>query len=101
MAHLPILSFILPPNIKSWYEILISVVTFDYFGYFIEDVNFGQTETEPYNDGLGFLKYDSLNIITNMFSVHVFVILLLLRTILALVIHRCCYQFCLLNPRIR
>ena len=68
----------MPPNVDQQYEILISVVTFDIFGYWIEDVNFGQTETEPFNDGMGYLKYDSLNIITNMFSIHVFIVLLLL-----------------------
>ena len=67
MAHIPMLSFTIPPNIKSGYEILISVVTFDIFSYFIEDVNFGQTETEPFNERLDFLKYIHTYIITSKF----------------------------------
>ena len=41
MAHLPILSFTIPPNVKIYYDVMVSVVTFDLFGYFIEGVNFG------------------------------------------------------------
>jgi len=86
------LSFTIPPNIKSGYEILISVVTFDIFGYFIEDVNFGQTETEPFNERLDFLKYDSLNILTNMFSIHIFLALLLIKTFFAYIAQFSCIK---------
>lgn len=41
IAHLPILHVNLPPNLMDLYNILIEVVTFDLFGYWIEDVNFG------------------------------------------------------------
>ena len=78
MAHLPIINFSIPPNVAAHYEILVSVVTFDLFGYFIEDVDFGQTQTEPYNKGLGMLSYDSLNILSNLFSIHIFLILVVI-----------------------
>ena len=75
----------------SLFETLVAVVTFDVFGYFIEDVNFGQSETEPYNDNINFLKYDSLNILTNMFSIHVFVVVLLLQGLLGQILKlNCC-----------
>ena len=41
IAHLPIINVVMPSNVRTHYEILISVVTFDIFGYWIEGVNFG------------------------------------------------------------
>ena len=84
------MNFTIPPNVELHYEILVSVVTFDLFGYFIEDVNFGQTETEPYSEGLDTLKYDSINILTNMFSVHVFITLLIMYAIFSFVLQFSC-----------
>ena len=40
-AHLPVFNIAMPSNTDTLYEILIMVVTFDLFGYWIEDVNFG------------------------------------------------------------
>ena len=83
----------------SLFETLAAVVTFDVFGYFIEDVNFGQSETEPYNDNINFLKYDSLNILTNMFSIHVFVVVLLLQGLLGQILKlNCCRNSTILKP---
>lgn len=69
---------------------LISVVSFDLFGTWIEGVNFGQTETDPYSEGLNTLDYDSLNILTNMFSVHIFVLILLLQALIGSIVRHYC-----------
>ena len=74
------------------FEALIEVVTFDLFGYWIEDRDFGQTETEPYTSNFDRLKYDSLNIITNMFSIHIFVTLLLIRSLFTILFGLRCLQ---------
>ena len=41
---------------------------------------------------MGYLKYDSLNIITNMFSIHVFIVLLLLQILFLLLLQLQCCQ---------
>ena len=90
IAHLPIIHVIMPANVRTLYEVLIAVVTFDIFGYWIEDVNFGQTETDAYTPYLEYLDYDSLNILTNMFSIHVFFLILILQTICAFILKITC-----------
>lgn len=84
----------MPPNVRLLQETLIDVVTFDLFGYWIEDINFGQTETEAYSKELEYLDYDSLNILTNLFSVHIFVAVLLSQAILAFVLNLTCLRNC-------
>lgn len=86
LAHLPIINFNIPSNIETHFDILVAIVTFDLFGFFIEGVNFGQTETEPFNEGLGALSYDSINILTNLFSMHIFVLYTLLSALFCFVI---------------
>ena len=41
IAHLPVISIQLPTNLEPLYAMLISVVTFDLFGTWIEGKNFG------------------------------------------------------------
>lgn len=86
LAHLPIISFSIPSNVEQHFDILVAVVTFDLFGFFLEDWDFGQTKTEPYNEGLGTLSYDTVNILTNLFSIHVFVLYTLFSAIFCFII---------------
>ena len=92
VAYFPILSLEIPPNVWPIFDSLIEVVTFDLFGIWIEDVNFGQTETEPFSNSFDRLKYDSLNILTNMFSMHIFLIFLLLQTIFYFILGMSCFK---------
>lgn len=73
---------------------MIEVVTFDLFGFWIEDVNFGQTETEPFSENLNKLKYDSINILTNMFSLHVFILILCFQAVLVFALGLSCLKNC-------
>ena len=75
---------------ETHYEILLSVVTFDLFGMFIDGVDFGQTETEAYSEGLEMLDYDSINILSNLFSIHIFLITLLLQALFAFILRFSC-----------
>ena len=78
---------------------LIDVVTFDLFGYWIEGVNFGQTETEPYSEEIGSLEYDTINILTNLFSVNLFVLIVLLQGLFFLTIKLTCLRNCTICKR--
>ena len=99
LAHLPLIQSNMPPNVSQQYEILISVVTFDLFGYWVENVNFGQTETDAYNESFNYLKYDSLNILTNMVSIHIFVAIVVVHSAVMLILQmRCCE--CMLRLRL-
>ena len=57
---------------------------------FIDGVDFGQTETEAYSEGLEMLDYDSLNIISNLFSIHIFLIALLSQALFSFVLRLSC-----------
>ena len=75
-AHVPLFNIKMPANLQDDFKILIDVVTFDYLNYFVENEDFGQSETEAFNENFNYLKYDTINIIQNMFSLQFFILFL-------------------------
>ena len=68
LAHLPLADIVLPANALQWFEIMISVVSFDFFSP-TEYFDIGLTETEPWSTNFAWLGYESVNFIEGMGSI--------------------------------
>ena len=71
LAHLPLANINLPANTQQSFEIIISIVSFDYFPL-TDVVDFGFTETEPQSDKFELLGYETSNFIEGMGSIMLF-----------------------------
>ena len=71
LAHLPLANIRLPFNALENFDIMVKVVSFDYFPI-AEIFDFGFTETEPWSWNFEYLDYGSLNFIENLGSIIVF-----------------------------
>ena len=68
LAHLPLADIVLPANALQWFEIMISIVSFDFFSP-TEYFDIGLTETEPWSTNFAWLGYESVNFIEGMGSI--------------------------------
>lgn len=68
LAHMPLADIILPANAFEKFEIMVDVVSFDFFAV-TEYIDIGLTETEPWSQNFEFLKYETVNFIEGMGSI--------------------------------
>ena len=73
MAHMPLANIILPANSMQAFEIMASIVSFDYFEVF-DHWDVGFTPTEPYRVNFEWLGYESLNFLENMGSISILIL---------------------------
>ena len=74
LAHLPLADVVLPANALEMFDIMISIVSFDYFAptdYF----DFGFSEMPPWSPNFEWLKYESINFCDGMGSILIFAII--------------------------
>ena len=68
LAHMPLADIILPANAFEKFEIMVDVVSFDFFAI-TEYIDIGLTETEPWSQNFEFLRYETVNFIEGMGSI--------------------------------
>ena len=68
LAHLPIADMILPANSLQQFEIMIDVVSLDFFSP-TDYLELGMTETDPWSLNFAMIGYDSVNFIEQMGSI--------------------------------
>ena len=85
LAHLPLADIVLPANALQWFEIMISVVSFDFFSL-TEYFDIGLTETEPWSTNFAWLGYGSVNFIEGMGSILYVGIFLAIKGIVAILL---------------
>ena len=69
LAHLPLANILLPANAMESFDIMVKVVSFDYFPLH-EYVEFGFTPTEPWSVSFEYLDYESINFIEGLGSIN-------------------------------
>ena len=82
---MPLNNIPLPANCYFIFDILIQIVSFDFFPLH-EYFDFSFTHTEPWSNSFAWLDYDSLNFIENMGSASLVLAALLLNLLIALVV---------------
>ena len=87
MAHMTLANITLPANSMQAFEIMASVVSFDYFPVF-DHWDVGFTPTDPYTINFEWLGYETLNFLEGMGSITI-LILLGLAYILIMSLLRC------------
>ena len=85
LAHMPLNDIHLPANSYQYFEMMIKIVSFDYFPIH-EYIDFGFLETEAWSENFAWLDYDSINFIEGMGSINLFVWLIMLQAILVLLL---------------
>ena len=68
LAHLPLTNISLPANAMECFDIMVKVVSFDYFPI-AQIFDFGFTKTEPWSWNFEYLDYESSNFIEVMGSI--------------------------------
>ena len=74
LAHMPIANIILPANSMQAFEIMASIVSFDYFPVF-DHLDVGFTPTDSYRVNYEWLGYESLNFLEGLGSISVMIVL--------------------------
>ena len=69
MAHMPLANISLPANSIQVFEILISVVSYDYYQLF-DHWDVGFTPTDPFSINFEVLGYGSLNFLEGLGSIN-------------------------------
>ena len=85
LAHLPLADMILPANALQQFEIMIDVVSFDFFSL-TEYFDIGITETEAWTENFAFLGYESVNFVEGMGSILLVAIFLAFCGLVALIL---------------
>ena len=71
MAHLPLTDIYLPANVLQTFQVIISVVSFDYFAPF-NYLDAGFTEVWPYSSNFEWIGYQSVNFLLGIGSIGIF-----------------------------
>ena len=74
LAHLPLTDINIPANVRQHFQILISIVSFDYFPPF-EYLNVGFSEVWAWSPNFEWIGYDSINFLVGLGSIAVFALL--------------------------
>ena len=77
LAHLPLSEINLPANVLQQFQIMISIVSFDFFEPF-KYIDVGFTELWPWSPNFAWLNYDSMNFILGLGSISIYVVIWLL-----------------------
>ena len=88
IAHLPLTDINLPVNVLQPFQIMISVVSFDYFPPF-EYIDAGFSDVWAYSPNFEWIGYDSINFLQGLGSIAFFACIQLLTVLLALMCVRC------------
>ena len=91
LAHLLLANIRLPANTLQCFDIMIQIVSFDYF-----DLDFDLTPTEPWSEQFDNLGYGSSNFFENMGSIMVYMWFGAVYILVVLVLHRLkvkCYSW--------
>ena len=91
ISHLPLTDIHLPVNVLQPFQILISVVSFDYFPPF-EYIDVGFSDVWSYSPNFEWIGYDSINFLVGLGSIGMFAALQLILVMLALMCMRCRHQ---------
>ena len=91
LAHLPLNNILLPANAMESFDIMVKVVSFDYFPLH-EYVDFGFTPTEPWSISFEYLDYDSINFIEDLGSINLCFWLGTIYLVLIALLHFCKVQ---------
>ena len=87
LAHLPLANINLPANAMGSFEIMIEIVSFDYFPFF-EIIDMGFSPTEPWSTSFDLLNYETINFLEGMGSIQIFIWLGCLYILIVYVIYR-------------
>ena len=71
MAHLPLTDINIPVNVLQPFQVMISVVSFDYYPPF-EYIDVGFSEVWAYSESFEWIGYDSVNFLVGLGSISVF-----------------------------
>ena len=71
LAHLPLANISLPANAKESFDIMVKVMSFDYFALH-EYIDFGFTPTEPWSESFKYMNYETINFIEGLGSINVY-----------------------------
>ena len=85
---MPIANIILPANSMQAFEIMASIVSFDYFPVF-DHLDVGFTPTDPYRVNYEWLGYESLNFLENIGSIAIMIVLGIVFIIVITVLRVC------------
>ena len=82
LAHLPLADILLPANALQQFDIMIGIVSFDYFQP-ADYIDFGFSEMPNWSDNFEWLGYETINFVEGMGSILIFALLLILHFCLA------------------
>ena len=88
IAHLPLTDIKMPANVLQQFQVMISVVSFDYFPPF-EYVDVGFSEAWAYSPNFEWIGYDTINFMVGLGSIIVFAAIELLIILIAVMIRPC------------
>ena len=84
-ALLPLTQLTIPSNVMELFDILISIVAFDFVPLFDP----GFTETEPYSEKFAMFGFDTINYVQDLGTVlNALIAFLLVQTFITLVLHK-------------
>lgn len=95
LAHLPLADIWLPANAHQQFDLMIGVVSFDYFSP-TEYIDAGFSEMPSWSENFEWLGYESINFVEGMGSIIIFAAWFLIQIIVSLVALRlscCCKRF--------
>ena len=82
---MPLANIFLPANTRQYFEILMEIVSFDYFPL-TEVIDFGFTKTDPWSKNFEWLSYESINFMENMGSISLWICIGLLFALFVLIL---------------
>ena len=85
LAHLPLADIVFPANALETFEIMIGIVSLDYFSPG-EYVDMGLSDTPAWSGYFEFVGYDSVNFLDGMGSIYIFAIIQIVYIILAIIL---------------
>ena len=88
MAHMPLADIYMPANAREKYDIMIGVVSFDFFQP-TEYIDMGFTEMPFWSEQFDWLGYGTINFIDSMGSIIIFAIFEILYVVIAILIVMC------------
>ena len=93
LAHLPLADIVLPANALQVFDIMIGIVSFDYFSP-TDYVDMGFSEMPAWSPNFEWLGYESVNFVDGMGSILIFAIYQFLFLLLAFGLAFCKVKCC-------
>ena len=84
-ALLPLTQLTIPSNVMELFDILITIVAFDFFPLYDP----GFTETEPYSEKFAMFGFDTINFIQDLGTfLNALIALLLIQTVVTVILYK-------------